>query len=136
MGDFPGLVEGDAGRPIAEEKAPSTVAGFPVPPTAARLDFTAARRSDLEEMRREIPEPTELPAPGRVRERTVGAEARSQKRSRSAVPLRLDSRAEPGVDRLDEALREEDDRRDAGARCLLDDPVRRFDRQRDRLLEE
>lgn len=54
IGDFTRLVEGDARRRIAEEKGPEHVAGVTVRPTIDRLDFTAARRSDLEEMRREI----------------------------------------------------------------------------------
>ena len=49
-----GLVEGVARRWIAEEKGPERVVDVTVRPTIARLDFTAARRSDLEEMRREI----------------------------------------------------------------------------------
>ncbi|PUA82901.1 vWA domain-containing protein [Nocardioides currus] len=51
---FTGLVEGDARRRIAEEKGAEHVADVVVRPTIDRLDFTAARRSDLEEMRREI----------------------------------------------------------------------------------
>ncbi|NPD04704.1 VWA domain-containing protein [Nocardioides sp. zg-1308] len=54
IGDFTRLVEGDARRRIAEEKGPRHVADVTVRPTIDRLDFTAARRSDLEEMRREI----------------------------------------------------------------------------------
>ena len=54
IGEFTRLVEGDARRRIAEEKGPEHVAGVTVRPTTDRLDFTAARRSDLEEMRREI----------------------------------------------------------------------------------
>lgn len=54
IGAFTGLVEGEARRRIAEEKGPEHVAGIVVRPTIDRLDFTAARRSDLEEMRREI----------------------------------------------------------------------------------
>ncbi len=54
IGDFTRLVEGDARRRIAEEKGPEHVADVTVRPTIDRLDFTAARRSDLEEMRREI----------------------------------------------------------------------------------
>jgi uncharacterized protein len=54
IGDFTRLVEGDARRRIAEEKGPGHVADVTVRPTIDRLDFTAARRSDLEEMRREI----------------------------------------------------------------------------------
>ncbi len=54
IGDFTRMVEGDARRRIAEEKGPAHVAGVTVRPTIDRLDFTAARRSDLDEMRREI----------------------------------------------------------------------------------
>jgi uncharacterized protein with von Willebrand factor type A (vWA) domain len=54
IGDFTRLVEGDARRRIAEEKGPQHVADVTVRPTIDRLDFTAARRSDLDEMRREI----------------------------------------------------------------------------------
>jgi uncharacterized protein with von Willebrand factor type A (vWA) domain len=54
VGTFTGLVESDARRRIAEEKGPEHVANIVVRPTIDRLDFTAARRSDLEEMRREI----------------------------------------------------------------------------------
>lgn len=54
IGRFTGLVESDARRRIAEEKGPEHVANIVVRPTIDRLDFTAARRSDLEEMRREI----------------------------------------------------------------------------------
>ena len=54
VGGFARRVEDDAGRRIAEEKGPDHVATVAVRPTIDRLDFTAARRSDLEEMRREI----------------------------------------------------------------------------------
>jgi uncharacterized protein with von Willebrand factor type A (vWA) domain len=54
VGTFTGLAESDARRRIAEEKGPEHVANIVVRPTIDRLDFTAARRSDLEEMRREI----------------------------------------------------------------------------------
>jgi uncharacterized protein with von Willebrand factor type A (vWA) domain len=54
VGAFSRLVEADARRRIAEEKGPGHVADVAVRPTIDRLDFTAARRSDLEEMRREI----------------------------------------------------------------------------------
>ncbi|WP_257956169.1 VWA domain-containing protein [Nocardioides sp. B-3] len=54
VGTFTNLVEGDARRRIAEEKGPEHVANIVVRPTIDRLDFTAARRSDTEEMRREI----------------------------------------------------------------------------------
>jgi uncharacterized protein with von Willebrand factor type A (vWA) domain len=54
VGAYTGLVEADARRRIAAEKGPDHVAQVAVRPTIDRLDFTAARRSDLEEMRREI----------------------------------------------------------------------------------
>ena len=48
------MVEDDARRRIAEEKGPDHVADVAIRPTIDRLDFTAARKADLEEMRREI----------------------------------------------------------------------------------
>jgi uncharacterized protein len=54
VGGFTRMVEADARRRIAEEKGPDHVANVAVRPSIDRLDFTAARRSDLEEMRREI----------------------------------------------------------------------------------
>lgn len=54
IGSFTALVEGDARRRIAEEKGPDHVANVAVRPAIDRLDFTAARKADLEEMRREI----------------------------------------------------------------------------------
>ena len=54
IGAFTRLVEDDARRRIAEEKGPDHLAQVAVRPTIDRLDFTAARKSDLEEMRREI----------------------------------------------------------------------------------
>ncbi|MGH3362629.1 MAG: VWA domain-containing protein [Nocardioides sp.] len=54
VGAFTRLVEDDARRRIAEEKGPDHVADVAVRPTIDRLDFTAARKADLEEMRREI----------------------------------------------------------------------------------
>ncbi len=54
IGAFTRLVEADARRRIAEEKGPQHVADVTVRPTIDRLDFTSARRSDLDEMRREI----------------------------------------------------------------------------------
>jgi uncharacterized protein len=54
VGDFTRQVEGDARRRIAEEKGPDHVADVAVKPSIDRLDFTAARRADLEEMRRQI----------------------------------------------------------------------------------
>lgn len=54
IGAFTRLAEDDARRRISEEKGPDHVAEVAVRPTIDRLDFTAARRADLEEMRREI----------------------------------------------------------------------------------
>jgi uncharacterized protein len=54
VGGFTAMVEGDARRRIAEEKGPEHVANVALRPSIDRLDFTAARRSDLEQMRREI----------------------------------------------------------------------------------
>ena len=54
IGSFTRRVEGDARRRIAEEKGPDHVANVAIRPTIDRLDFTSARKADLEEMRREI----------------------------------------------------------------------------------
>ncbi|MFC4785559.1 vWA domain-containing protein [Nocardioides sp. MAHUQ-72] len=54
VGAFTRMVEDDARRRIAEEKGADHVADVAVRPTIDRLDFTSARRADLEEMRREI----------------------------------------------------------------------------------
>jgi uncharacterized protein with von Willebrand factor type A (vWA) domain len=54
VGRFTAMVEGDARRRIAEEKGADHVASVAIKPSIDRLDFTAARRSDLEQMRREI----------------------------------------------------------------------------------
>jgi uncharacterized protein with von Willebrand factor type A (vWA) domain len=54
VGSFTRQVEDDARRRIAEEKGPDHVADVAVRPSIDRIDFTAARRADLEEMRREI----------------------------------------------------------------------------------
>jgi len=54
IGGFTGLVEADARRRIAEEKGPEHVANVAIKPSIDRLDFTAARKADLEQMRREI----------------------------------------------------------------------------------
>ena len=51
---FTAQVEDDARRRIAEEKGPDHVADVAIRPSIDRLDFTAARKADLEEMRREI----------------------------------------------------------------------------------
>jgi uncharacterized protein with von Willebrand factor type A (vWA) domain len=54
VGGFTRQVEDDARRRIAEEKGPEHVADVAIRPSIDRLDFTSARKSDLEEMRREI----------------------------------------------------------------------------------
>jgi len=54
VGGFTARVESDARRRIAEEKGPDHVADVALRPTIDRLDFLTARRSDLEQMRREI----------------------------------------------------------------------------------
>jgi uncharacterized protein with von Willebrand factor type A (vWA) domain len=54
IGGFTRMVEDDARRRIAEEKGPDHVADVAVRPAIDRLDFTSARRADLEEMRRQI----------------------------------------------------------------------------------
>jgi uncharacterized protein with von Willebrand factor type A (vWA) domain len=53
-GRFAGLVEADARRRIAAEKGPEHVAATTLRPTLDSIDFTSARRADLEQMRREI----------------------------------------------------------------------------------
>ncbi|CAN5287472.1 VWA domain-containing protein [soil metagenome] len=54
VGAFTASVEADARRRIAEEKGPEHVANVALRPSIDRLDFTSARKADLEEMRREI----------------------------------------------------------------------------------
>ena len=54
VGSFAAMVEAEARRRIAEEKGPDHVAEVAVRPSLDRLDFTAAKKADLEEMRREI----------------------------------------------------------------------------------
>jgi uncharacterized protein with von Willebrand factor type A (vWA) domain len=54
IGGFTRMVEDDARRRIAEEKGPDHVANVAIRPSIDRLDFTSARKADLEEMRREI----------------------------------------------------------------------------------
>lgn len=54
IGSFTAQVEADARRRIAEEKGADHVANVALRPSIDRLDFTTARRADLEEMRREI----------------------------------------------------------------------------------
>src|SRR5215213_4904541 len=48
------MVEAEARRRVAEEKGADHVADVALRPSIDRLDFTAAKRADLEEMRREI----------------------------------------------------------------------------------
>lgn len=54
LGRFTRMVEDDALRRIAEERGPEHVANVVVRPTIDRLDFMAARKTDLEQMRREV----------------------------------------------------------------------------------
>lgn len=54
IGQLTAMVEADARRRIAEEKGPEHVANVALRPTIDRLDFTSARKADLEQMRREI----------------------------------------------------------------------------------
>ncbi|MEO6513014.1 MAG: VWA domain-containing protein [Nocardioides sp.] len=54
VGAFTALVEAEARRRIAEEKGADHVAEVAVRPSIDRLDFTAAKRADLEQMRREV----------------------------------------------------------------------------------
>ncbi len=54
IGAFTATVEADARRRIAEEKGAQHVANVALRPSIDRLDFTSARKGDLEEMRREI----------------------------------------------------------------------------------
>ena len=54
VGSFASMVEAEARRRIAEEKGPDHVAEVAVRPSLDRLDFTAAKKADLEDMRREI----------------------------------------------------------------------------------
>jgi uncharacterized protein with von Willebrand factor type A (vWA) domain len=51
---FEGLVEAEVRRRAAEVRGPEHVARYTVRKSIDQLDFTAARRSDLEEMRREL----------------------------------------------------------------------------------
>lgn len=54
VADFTAWVENDAYRRIAEERGPGHLAQVAVRPTIDRLDFTAAKRADLAELRRAI----------------------------------------------------------------------------------
>lgn len=54
IGSFTAMVEDDARRRIAEEKGPDHVADVAVRPSIDKLAFMAARRTDLDEMRKEI----------------------------------------------------------------------------------
>ena len=54
IGSFTGMVEDDARRRIAEEKGPDHIADVAVRPSIDKLAFMAARRTDLDEMRKEI----------------------------------------------------------------------------------
>jgi len=54
LGAFTAMVETETRRRVAEDKGPDTVARNAVRPSIDRVDFTAARKADLEEMRRAI----------------------------------------------------------------------------------
>ncbi len=54
LGAFTGMVEDDARRRIAEEKGPDHIAEVAIRPSIDKVAFTAARRTDVEEMRKEI----------------------------------------------------------------------------------
>ncbi len=54
VGRFTALVESEARRRVAEEKGAEAVARTAVRPSIDRIDFTAARKADLEEMRRAV----------------------------------------------------------------------------------
>ena len=54
VGDFTARVESEARRRIAEEKGADHVADVALRPSIDRLDVTAAKKSDLEQLRREI----------------------------------------------------------------------------------
>jgi uncharacterized protein with von Willebrand factor type A (vWA) domain len=54
VGDFSARVESDARRRIAEEKGADHVADVALRPSIDRLDFTSAKKADLEQLRREI----------------------------------------------------------------------------------
>ncbi|MFT3873358.1 MAG: VWA domain-containing protein [Nocardioides sp.] len=54
LADFTRMVEEDAHRRIAEDKGPDHATAATVRPTIDRIDFTTARRTDLDRMRREI----------------------------------------------------------------------------------
>jgi uncharacterized protein with von Willebrand factor type A (vWA) domain len=54
VGEFTARVESDARRRIAEEKGADHVADVALRPSIDRLDFTSAKKADLEQLRREI----------------------------------------------------------------------------------
>jgi uncharacterized protein with von Willebrand factor type A (vWA) domain len=54
VGDFAARVESEARRRIAEEKGADHVADVALRPSIDRLDFTSAKKADLEQLRREI----------------------------------------------------------------------------------
>ncbi|KRB78538.1 hypothetical protein ASE01_04570 [Nocardioides sp. Root190] len=54
IGGFTTMVEDDARRRIAEEKGPDHVADVAIRPSIDKLAFMSARRTDLDEMRKEI----------------------------------------------------------------------------------
>jgi uncharacterized protein len=54
VGTFARLVDEDARRRIAAQRDPADIARITVRPSIERLDFTSARKTDLEEMRRQL----------------------------------------------------------------------------------
>ncbi|WP_309136396.1 vWA domain-containing protein [Nocardioides campestrisoli] len=54
IAEFSALVEADARRRIAVDRPPGEIARITLRPTIDRLDFTSARKADLEEMRRQL----------------------------------------------------------------------------------
>ena len=54
IGAFTGQVEADARRRIAEEKGPEHVANVAIRPSVDRIEFTSARKADIEQMRRSL----------------------------------------------------------------------------------
>jgi uncharacterized protein with von Willebrand factor type A (vWA) domain len=77
IGGWTARVEADARRRIAAEKGPDHVAGVAVRPSLDQLAFTAARKQDLEAMRREI----------QPLARRLAARLAREKRSRRRGPL-------------------------------------------------
>lgn len=54
IGEFTVMVEADARRRIAEERGPDHIAKVALRPSIDRLDFMSARKTDLDELRRQV----------------------------------------------------------------------------------